>query len=354
MANKRWCAHSCVLGKCCAILRLTYTRFKLRFLDQMRRVLRWWQSQPLSAGDQQDLLDVLVWLSDLVPVIKLTVSRKRKVQSSRSARYPSRALSHPRQVQEIGELREEGAWLDAAPLVQAIERARLRALRKLVECGNRPCEGLARYVHDVLLASLLFGYLPPLRISSLLAVTFDGQGCAKRHCRVESCLGNRLEVGATGLLGLVLEHHKTASSKGRGALSIPSLPAKVAELLASYLKHCRGVLAGDSSVRVLFLSSHGKALAPAACAAYFREHVLPAVHLKHLSFAPRYLRHIFVSERLSPEAVPGPATAYAAKTMGNSPRAWPTFYLLDDKHAAAEQGARDMLVWHHTMLGQQA
>ena len=214
---------------------------------------------------------------------------------------------------------------------------------------------LARRHHDVTLAMTLFGYLPPLRVSCVGALTVPGgDSCEDADCSDAACRGNRLTRGAGGALGIHLAHHKTEGLSGR-PLVLASLHEELGAQLAQYLQHCRPVLALPHSPGNVFLSATGRALSPAAFSVYWQSRVLPQLGLGHLRFPPRTLRHIWVDERLGAleqAGRAGPSDEDAALCMGNSVRTWHSRYHLDRDRAKLRRCVAAMPAWRERQLQQ--
>lgn len=106
-------------------------------------------------------------------------------------------------------LKEEGKWMDAPELVSRVEAVRVKAIEKIQGYleGTVPRLVAAVYCHDALLATMCFGYMPPLRdYSILLSLTRPShRGCVHEDCqhRATGCLGNR-----------VYKHPTTGESSG--------------------------------------------------------------------------------------------------------------------------------------------
>ena len=308
--------------------------------SHLLKVLKWWAhpAQQLSAAERSNLKQLEAWLNSIGKIILLTIQPKRKDRE---------------------QLEEQNQWLGAGELVKAIDDARKDVMQ---ECTDLLASGaeqfstqLCRQVHDVALAVMLFGYLPPVRISCIVSLTTPEEACTL--CDVAGCQGNRLTSDSqTGQLkGMVLTHHKTAAKLGR-ALCIPQLPEEVLQLLQLYLNHCRSRLALRFAPRTLFVKARGKPMTTEAMSEYFKAHVLPALDLNSVSFPPQRLRHIFVDERLSggSQPTPGPAHGDAALLMGNSLQTWELRYHLDRDQARMNRLGEGMYVWRSYLLGQSA
>lgn len=115
-------------------------------------------------------------------------------------------LTRPRA--DVGQLEEDGAWMDARTIVTALESFRLETLRELPEYGEYSLY-TARLLHDACLVNTLFGYLPPVRVACIrhLQLPSTTDGCLDPDCRIPACRGNRLEFKPDGLY-MCLPHHK--------------------------------------------------------------------------------------------------------------------------------------------------
>ena len=312
--------------------------------DHLQRVLKWWAApaQQLSAAERINLRQLQTWLHDIGKIIQLSIPPKRKSRD---------------------QLAEEGQWLGAGELVKAIDDARKEAVEELSSVlapgsAETPTTRLCRQVHDVILACMAFGYMPPIRPSCLVSLPFDSRACTL--CDVAGCRGNTLTFSQSGeVKGLLLTHHKTAAVLGR-ALALPQLPEEVLELLQLYLNHCRPLLVmhlrADDRPRTLFLSKGTRNMTTQGVSGYWKKRVLPALDLNSVSFPPQRLRHIFVEERLSggSQPTPGPAHADAALMMGNSLQTWELRYHLDRDQARLDRLGQGMYVWRAYLLGQSA
>ena len=303
-----------------------------KVIAQLSKVVAWWSTRPeLSDRDRQNLPLLQKWLAATSKIIQNRLPAKRKC---------------------ITELKEQGAWVDAEQVVRSVDAVRVSTsgrLQAVVQAGQPVTATLARLVHDVLLACMLFGYLPPLRVSCLVSLTFDGQGCADADCELAGCLGNRVQI-QSGVLSLQLPHHKTVRSTGR-PIVISQLPAEIEQLLTPYLALCRPLLAAQDT-RTLFLTSRGRPMGLPQLSQYFRDRVLPAVGLGHVAFPPQMLRHIFVSHLMQESAAgrPGPPHAGAALAMGSSLRQWNNKYFLSRDTSLVDSAVAAMPAWRADML----
>jgi hypothetical protein len=71
-------------------------------------------------------------------------------------------------------------------------------------------KGIARAVHDALLAAFHFGYMPPLRQACLITLQHPSHvnKCYDEACTMQGCKGNRLEALPDGSYLFTTPHHK--------------------------------------------------------------------------------------------------------------------------------------------------
>ena len=127
---------------------------------------------------------------------------------------------------------------------------------------------LARALHDVTLASTVFGYLPPVRIScirSLVLPSYDGP-CHKCDCiQDSSCHGNKLQQTSSGALLMHLPHHKNEGSWGRAPISF-TLPKDLARIMMLYIsqghKCSQNTLARRMSAMSLWTNKASPSMTP--------------------------------------------------------------------------------------------
>jgi hypothetical protein len=99
---------------------------------------------------------------------------------------------------EPEDLKEQGRWMDAPLLVERVEEVRQEALEGLqaMERGELTRLEAAGIVHDALMATMSFGYMPPMRDTSVLLTLTKPphKGCIHPDCqhKVTGCLGNRV------------------------------------------------------------------------------------------------------------------------------------------------------------------
>jgi len=71
-------------------------------------------------------------------------------------------------------------------------------------------QATARAVHDALLATFQFGYMPPLRQSIMITLQHPSHAnqCYDEACNRPGCKGNRLEALPDGSYLFTIPHHK--------------------------------------------------------------------------------------------------------------------------------------------------
>lgn len=102
----------------------------------------------------------------------------------------------------------------------------------------------AMVIHDAVMFSFMFGYLPPSRVGSIIAIhppDFKGK-CTDRDCQdKDRCQGNKVYDGEDGV-SLHLPHHKEEKAWGHKAPLPFLLPAAMLPLLQFYLQETRPFL----------------------------------------------------------------------------------------------------------------
>lgn len=265
-------------------------------------------------------------------------------------------------------LKEEGKWMDAVEVVMFVEKLIKVAMdtMALLPAGadvflTAPPRDpallvAARKVHDAVLASFNFGYLPPIRpscICSIVHPSFIGtnslQSCSAAGCKVRGCQGNHLEHLGGKDFKLVLPHHKNQSKWGNQVICF-NLPMEMGELLATYCFKVWPYLRANNSVTTLFMTRKGTAMSPKQLCGYWKRMLADAGTSGH--FPPRMLRHIFTTHRLEHPEVPGPSNEHAAVVMGNSVEAWVKHYHRNHQNWAAQEAVDNMAVYRAAVLRQ--
>lgn len=254
---------------------------------------------------------------------------------------------------EPQDLMEHGKWMDASALMARVEAVRLQALTLARDRkdGSSRLEA-ATAVHNALLATMCFGYLPPLRdCSVLLTITAPPhQGCVHPDCqhRAAGCLGNRVyKQKSTGKWVLHVPHHKNTRVWQGTAIKV-ELPAEVAELLEHHLSWAHRALTGmcDKVAPTLFVNTNtGAPLKPQEVSKVWSKTVLEG---SGVHFGPQTCRSIFaVGVRDSGHAHPG-----MAMVMGNSTPTWDAVYDRHFKKREVGEAMQHMSGWRQKMLEQ--
>ena len=302
------------------------------------RVVSWLKSQPLLAADQRATAKAMLrWLKAM------------------GAQLGQNMVPRPK-CREPEELKEQGRWMDAAELVARVEGVRLQALAMVasMEEGNTPKLDAAKAVHDALLATMCFGYMPPLRDNSvLLTITAPPfKGCMHPDCQHQAtgCRGNRVHPHpVSGRWLLDIHHHKNTRVWHGKAIKI-KLPVEVAELLQHHLTWAKAQLTGMHDEQVpptLFVNtSTGAPLKPQEVAKVWSKTVLQG---SGVHFGPHLCRSIFVvgnRDRGLPDS-PG-----MAMLMGNSQAVWDSVYDRHFNNRQADAAMHAMQDWRAGMLSE--
>ncbi|KAK9802846.1 hypothetical protein WJX73_007082 [Symbiochloris irregularis] len=192
----------------------------------------------------------------------------------------------------------------------------------------------AREVHDAVMACFLFAYIGPQRgidVRSLIGPDND-KPCQFKTCldaRGE-CYGNSIQrvtdVGEDDAFVMYISHHKNVKSVGVRSII---LPPDLTALLELYQCKAYPVLKawalskGKDHPYLLMTGGTGVPFDQSSFSRYWR------VLMKKWGGpveGPHYLRHLFVDERCSHDAVAGPAELGAATAMGNSLHTWKHHY----------------------------
>jgi len=254
---------------------------------------------------------------------------------------------------DIGQLQEDGGWMNADQVVAMFEKLRQGALAGMsVEGGGRMHACMT--LHDACLASCMFGYLPPVRLSCLRSLQMPGQEtCLHKDCINSvghlSCGGNRLEW-VNGVLCMILPHHKLQVRWNQAAIKV-KLPKELQDLLLLYLDQGHRLISPQSPF--VFSDSKGKPMLAATSMTNWFQQLLKRLGAP-ASFPPNRLRHIWVDERLSLDRAEGPEDKHACMVMGNSIQAWQKHYDLSYNIRNSQQGVDRTAVWRRAMLDRSA
>ena len=257
---------------------------------------------------------------------------------------------------EPEQLKEQGRWMDAPELLARVEAVRLAALAHVdgMKAGTVPRVEAAKAVHNALLATMCFGYMPPLRHNSVL-LNLTGPphlGCRHPDCqhKAAGCLGNRVHRHPTsGTWWLDIPHHKNTKAWKGVALKF-ELPTEVAGLVDHHITWAHSTLTGHTEQPAapnLFVNtSTGLPLKDQEVSQVWSKTVLDG---SGVHFGPQLCRSIFVSGTRD-AALPNPAGM--AMIMGNSQGVWDSVY---DRHfntREAQAAMQLMPAWRQQMLTQ--
>ena len=230
------------------------------------------------------------------------------------------------------ELKEQGKWLDAPQLMAKVEGVRLNALAQVkgMKDGNVARMEAAKSVHNALLATMCFGYMPPLRHNSvLLTITAPPHhGCIHIDCQHKDvgCKGNRVYRHSTkGNWWLEVPHHKNTRA-WKGTPIRFELPSEVEELLDHHLQWAHRTLTGmlDEVAPTLFVNTTtGMPMKEQEVSQVWSKTVLQGTGVH---FGPQMCRSIFAS---STHDLGVSNTKGMAMIMGTSQNVWDNVY---DKH----------------------
>lgn len=301
-------------------------------VTSLKRVVRWWASQNHAMSVLQQVDKVFVWLGQL---------RSQLMACNASpAQDPSTILQRD---QDRG---------DAAEFVQLLQSQLDDVQAKF---SNLPphqavSEADARHVHDVLMAILLFGWVGCIRakgLRTMIAPEYD-LACTHSNCTSHGCKGNRCMVYKSNTFMVVIPHHKTW--KSRGTICIV-LPDDVNPVVSLYLNKALPVL--QSSARdegmshpFMFMNMHGEPFTDSCLYSYWRRLISRWGGPEE---GPHFVRHLFISERLSDNKVAGPSDAGAASVMGNSPKTWKAYYHRKQANRQAQESVNDMAAWRRNL-----
>lgn len=256
---------------------------------------------------------------------------------------------------EPEQLKEQNKWMDAPELMARVEAVRQAALAEVdgMKAGIVPRVQAARTVHNALLATMCFGYMPPLRNNSVL-LNLTGPphlGCIHPDCqhKASGCLGNRVHRHpSTGTWWLEIPHHKNTKAWNGVSLKF-ELPTEVAELLDHHITWAHSTLTGltEQFAPNLFVNTTtGLPLKDQEVSQVWSKTVLEG---SGVHFGPQLCRSIFVSGTRD-AGLPNPSGM--AMIMGNSQAVWDSVY---DRHfntREAQAALQLMPAWRQQMLAQ--
>jgi len=349
------------------------------------RVVSWLVGQESAPRGVDRCQKVLAWLDNLHTQMRCNL------------------LPKPRPDRDPHTLQQQGKWMEAPMLLLRVMGLRAQALAALAGLlSSSPQQQqqqqqhqqvaiqeleVAGMVHDALFACMCFGYLPPLRSSILLTLTFlsggrsgDGQqqqqlcihpDCQK-HLQASGCKGNRVfKDTASGRWRLEVVHHKNSPRWGGSSAIRVWLPPELFDLLdyhtsRGYSLLMRGMERGDAqqpaAPKSLFISlANARPLLPQEVSQLFTAVVLEGSGCK---FGPQVCRSIYVAGSRDMQAGAAPAAAAAAAAgsshqastgpgaamvMGNSLQVWDRVYDRHFDQRQAEEALASFPAWREAM-----
>ena len=180
--------------------------------------------------------------------------------------------------------------MHAADLVQLITKARAKVEATVSTYGHDPQS--SRALHDVALASTIFGYLPPIRTACIWSMLHPGYKgpCLHSDCTSAQCQGNKLVITSTQPLQMHmhLPHHKNEGAWEKEAIFF-QLPHELAVLLHNYIKSghkelCQHhLMAGSPPTPFVFMGNSGQGFNTSSLNKYWQEWVRDQGGVPHLS-----------------------------------------------------------------------
>jgi len=259
----------------------------------------------------------------------------------------------PRARRDPASLLAAGKWMSAPQLVQLIHSAQQQAELNLQQQGVTV--ETSRQLHDAALSAVVFSHVPPTRIScirGLLVPSHQGP-CVRPDCHLPGCEGNKLHITSISplLMRIKLPHHKNARKWGQTCIEI-AVPSDLAELLHAYLGAPRTALLAhhrvdDSSCPYVFMDMRGRGFGDAVFTLYWQNWLV-----KHgaVPMNPSTCRQVFVHERQSSNAAPGPSNQGAAWVMGHSVQQWHKWTDMHYHPGLAQSAVDAMQSWRAAML----
>lgn len=233
---------------------------------------------------------------------------------------------------EPEDLKDEGRWMDAPQLMLKVEEVRQAALSEVegMRAGSISRLQASKSVHNALLATMCFGYMPPLRHNSvLMTITAPPHfGCVHSDCQHKQagCLGNRIfRHPTTGKWWLDVPHHKNSKAWNGTAIKF-QLPVEVAELMEHHLTWAHRSLTGHLDVvapTIFVNTTTGLPMKDQEVSKVWSKTVLDGTGLH---FGPQMCRSIFVSGARDMGASNSDGMAMI---MGNGQEVWDRIY---DRH----------------------
>ena len=238
----------------------------------------------------------------------------------------------------------------AQELLQAIQQYQQQTLAAV---SQQPMtHKLARACHDLALVSMVFGHIPPIRLTAIRSLQIPGYKgpCHHRNCSHGSaCHGNLLQHLPGQQLHLHVQHHKNELSWKGKAIKV-NLPAELSQILHLHLSQGHTLLtdySGAESTSYVFVDKKGRPFTSSNFTLYWNSMMKG---MQAPAITPTNCRHVFVLERRSATRVPGPDDKGAAMVMGHSVQQWDKCYDLSFYQRQAQQAITDMAAWRQALL----
>lgn len=170
------------------------------------------------------------------------------------------------------------------------------------------------------------------------------------HRHGSTCKGNTLQwvPGSNkSQLKISLVHHKNESKWDFLPIEF-TLPSSLTHRLMPWVTMGHRLLAARGQATLFVHPRSGLGLQAMHLSQWFQQ--LLSTHGATFRFPPSQLRHIFVDERCSAEAVGGPSNVGAARIMGNSVERWAISYDRNLHTREVQAAANAMEEWRKELL----
>lgn len=144
-------------------------------------------------------------------------SLMHKIRVQQAVKWMTNLFRNQRRVMyrpktDTGTLEQQGEWLDAATIVQLINKFKQTVVASMPVHSSLWCRESARQLHDLVLMCMMFGYLPPIRLIALRHMQLPtSMTCFFPSCPYGvGCKGNRFEQRGDDMW-LVMSHYKVDS-----------------------------------------------------------------------------------------------------------------------------------------------
>ena len=239
-------------------------------------------------------------------------------------------------------------------MVQSLAHNQTQALTEWQQSPESVLQA-ARNVHDALLSAVIITHLPPSRLSCLrtMQAPDSTSPCMHPDCKTLNCQGNKLYMLSTSPLKMRIKfpHHKNEHRWNRAVIEF-DVPSELAEMLLLYLEGPRKALLqaeldAEEVCDTVFMDKRCRPFDASTLCLHWQNFMRsqggPAM-------GPSRCRKIFVTERRSDDAAPGPSDRGAAMVMGHSDRQWTNWYDVRFHAKLAQHAVDAMKLWRSAML----